>query len=139
MQISIDSYCANFIAHDPFLSVAQGYVNCLLTELSMLPQIGSVQVFLIEYPTVLSETVYFLQNLVSDLQKITDPAILSSQSYKNLLYDITQATSPSLIDAANNPDPKVLAGLLLSLKSSTSPLSLSQLETDCYQFLKLKS
>jgi hypothetical protein len=139
MQISIDSYYANFVAQDPYLSVAQGYVNCLLNELSMLPQIGSVQVFLIEYPTVLSESVYFIQNLVSYLQKITDPAILSSPSYKNLIYDLTQATSPSLIDAANNPDPKVLAGLLLSLKSSTSALSLDKLETDCYQFLKLKT
>ena len=137
MQISIESYYANFVTQDPFLSVAQGYVNCLLTELSMLPQIGSVQVFLVEYPTVLSKITYFLQNLVSDLHEITDPAILSSQGYKTLLKDLTQATSPSLIDAANNPDPKVLAGLLLSLKSSTSPLSLNQLETDCYQFLKL--
>ena len=138
MQIATESSTYAYTSEDPEVAAAKNEFYALIGDLLYLPQISSVQEFTVEYSAILSEAAAFIVDAYAAMEKITDPAILSSAAYKTMLADLTKNTTPSLYDAAKNPDPSVLARVLLEMKGTgVQPLSIAQFNADMNRFDRL--
>lgn len=123
MQIHTDEATTGILNLSPADSIRlelEQDLEALAQEILWVTKIQSVTEFVVEYISVLTTIAELITTLYSDMEKVTDPSILNSPGYQNMMEDLTKSTNPSLLAGANEvyKDPKVLALTLLEMKGT---------------------
>lgn len=125
---------------DPVLPGLDGDLSSVLKKLLLIQEynINNPDVFKAEYGLILGNIANYIQDIYSDLCNITDPNILKSKAYANLMKDLTEPRGgfPSLIDAANEGDLTDLASGLCYMNDYQSGSLLTGFEGDISTFLR---